>query len=95
MEVETMVAYRIYTERKNIGGIKEILDDGFDGYTLIDTVGVWEGETESSLIIEIIGEENQAYDIRTVAQVIGRLNCQDAVLITQAVVKGELIRLKK
>jgi hypothetical protein len=90
-----MIAYRIYTERKNVDGIKEILDDGFDGYTLIFAAGVWEGETESSLIIEIIGETKQSYTIHCVAKEIAHLNNQDAVLITQAVVEGELIRIAK
>ena len=88
-----MICYRIYTERKNVTGIKEILDDQFDGYTLISAAGVWEGETESSLIIEIVGEENRNYDIRTVAESIAVLNQQDAVLITTANITGELVRI--
>lgn len=90
-----MIVYRIYTERKNVTGIKDILDDGFDGYTLIRATGVWEGETESSLIIEIIKEKNHDVDVEAAAHRIAILNNQDAVLITQAVVEGELIRLKE
>ena len=88
-----MVAYRIYTEFKNEKRIREILDNGFDGYTLIFAAGIWEGEIESTLIIEIIGEEKQAYNVRCTAKEIAHLNNQDAVLITQAVVDGELIRI--
>lgn len=37
--------------------IKVILNNFYNGYTIIDTIGLWQGTEEKSVIIEIIGEE--------------------------------------
>jgi uncharacterized membrane-anchored protein YitT (DUF2179 family) len=52
-----MKLYRIYTERKNIKGVKNILDGLFNGYTLIKADGRWKGTDEASLIIEVVSAE--------------------------------------
>jgi len=49
-----MKLYRIYTENKNLKGIKLILNRAFESYTLLEGVGVWKGTEEKSLIIEVL-----------------------------------------
>ena len=45
--------YRLFTENKNYDQIEKLVSESFDGFTLIKTDGIWQGESEHSLIIEI------------------------------------------
>jgi len=71
--------YRILTERKNLQKIKAVLRRlGLD-YTLVNAEGSWQGQTESSIAIEL-----DAITWRTtqqLAQLIKTMNDQQAVLI--------------
>lgn len=60
-----MTRYRIYTEHKNIGRIRAILDTNLDGYTLFTGVGYWQGQKETSLVVEYLAEEQTVPRVRT------------------------------
>ena len=85
-----MKTYRIYTENKNLEGIKDILNRNFKAYTIFYGVGVWEGIKEKNLTIEIIGEK---FDIavEVMARTIKILNNQQAVLVTVSEIESKLI----
>ena len=78
-----MQTYRIYTEDMNRDGIREIVSDQFDSYTLIPCQGVWKGAAEDALIIEIIETSDRVGDIGDVAARIRQVNKQEAVLFTR------------
>lgn len=85
-----MKLYRLYTENKNLEGIKKILNRAFESYTLLEGVGVWKGVEEKSLIIEISSRISQNY-FDLVAEDIKELNEQNAVLVTAHEIDSKLI----
>jgi len=84
---ELTTRYRLYvgeTGPEDAPRIARLLRDvaHVDGATLIPAVGVWEGEIESSTIVEIIGRENWLLNARYVAHVLAHAFDQDCVLLT-------------
>jgi hypothetical protein len=74
--------YRFYTERKD--NLAELTCRYFDGATLLHATGIWKGDTESSIVIEVIATSSHA-DISRVEQLardIVDTNAQQCVLIT-------------
>ena len=82
MKTKKQFRYRIYTEHVNFHGIRDILDKYFDKYTTYTGMGIWQGETERNLTIEIIVPESQAVDIEAACCKINRANKQACCLIT-------------
>ena len=85
-----MKLYRIYTENKNLDGIKDILNRNFKAYTIFFGVGVWEGIEEKNLTIEIIGE-NFDIAVEVTAGTIKIFNNQQAVLLAVSEIESKLI----
>jgi len=76
--------YRIITEKKNKEKIVKIVNQYFDGFTIIESIGYWQGQSENSLVIEIdsIGTDyNQIARINNIATQIKSENNQEAVLV--------------
>ena len=82
MKTKKHYRYRIYTEHVNFHGIRDILDKYFDGYTTYTGMGVWQGETERNLTIEIITLESRAVDIEAACRKINRANKQACCFVT-------------
>ena len=82
--------YRIYTEDVNREGIESLLQEYFKGYTLIPTVGYWEGSKEAGLVIEIINGVD-IFEVYKIAREIKRLNRQKEVLLTIQEIQTVLI----
>lgn len=82
--------YRIFTEHKNLPAIKCIVADWFDGCTMFEAVGYWQGKREKSLCIEIWGHEDW-WAIKAIVSAIKRVNSQDAVLVQQIECIGQMI----
>jgi len=73
--------WRITTEHKNMGKIREILlANSIPDYTMIPAVGSWKGVEEDSLIIEVSGD-NSFYRIAKIASQIAIENQQESVMI--------------
>jgi len=81
--------YRIITERKEDYQIEKILDSYFESYTMYAARGVYKGEKEDSLIIEIISEDYQA--IISVCHKIKIINNQESVMLQK--IKSEVIEI--
>ncbi len=80
-----MKVYRIYTEDKNSYLIEKLLErHGIDGATIYETTGLWQGKSEASIVIEIIGHDSQDVRARVFAlkDDIKRENNQESVLLT-------------
>ena len=88
--MKIMKMYRIYTENKNLEGIKEILNRTFNAYTLFEGLGVWRGTEEKNLTIEILSEIAPMY-LALVVYDIKKANNQEAVLLTWYEVESRLI----
>ena len=73
--------YRINTEDLNRGTIESIVSAKFQGFSVLDQVGFWQGARESSLAIEIETEETRQDDVLTIAAQIKAANNQQAVLV--------------
>lgn len=77
---------RILTENKNFGDVKTLVREKFHGCTFIKAEGMWHGDMEHNLIIEISYSDDIAivmfYErIEKLAYSIKKLNKQQAVLV--------------
>jgi hypothetical protein len=87
-----MTLYRIYTEDTNREAVQQLATDRFDAYTLIPSRGSWKGTTEASLILEVVGNDDDTYlAVHALATDIKVLNHQDAVLITRTPITQTLV----
>jgi hypothetical protein len=86
--VSKQVIHRLYTEDVNRQAIADILTKYFHAFTIFESKGVWEGQAEKSLCIEVLGASFQT--VSTVATAIKETNKQDAVLYTAHEVKVKL-----
>jgi len=73
--------YRLYTERINLPNIKKIVSSQFDGFTLTNGEGYWRGESEESLIIEIVSNDDIEAKVINLAKLIKLENNQESVLL--------------
>lgn len=76
-----MVRYIIYTENKNLAGIKDILNSLFAGYSIQEQIGVWNKIEEKSLRIELLGSYRDE-DAKQACWAIKQLNNQETVALT-------------
>ena len=74
--------YRLYTERRV--NLAELTSRYFDGFTLIDAVGYWQGNAELSTIIEVIGTPADYVRVFTLARDIRKTNGQQSVYLVRA-----------
>jgi len=83
---------RIITENKNRDEIVSIVKYHFDGFTIIPTIGYWQGIAEKSLVVEISGyfDDTMIDGVEKIAERIKVLNNQDAVLVQWLECKSEL-----
>jgi len=83
--------YRIFTEDINRKQVEGIVGSKYIGYTLLNATGVWNGQKEKSLIVEIITEKPEPKKVRWIAEKIKSHNNQEAVLIQTLKDNMELI----
>ena len=79
---------RISTERKNVKWLCGIVGEFFDGFTVYNAIGYWQGKREKSVVIEIdtagfTSTQHLLLDlnIKTICAKIRGYNRQDAVLV--------------
>ena len=75
-----MMHYTLATEDKNREGIRSILDQYFEGYSLTPCQGRWKGQHEDGLTISIVGNVDPN-TIQQAAEEIKAVNQQDAVMV--------------
>lgn len=83
--------FRLYTENKNVPLIKEILDEHLESYTVFFCMGVWHGEKEQSLVIEILGPSAWRQKIEGLEAKIRTALEQQAVLLTETPCQAALV----
>lgn len=85
--------YRLFTENKNYEQVKKLVSDLFDGFTIIKADGIWQGESEHSLIIEIEVNSPVAFyrKIESLCYAIKKLNQQDKILVQRIESDSKLV----
>jgi len=81
-----MKVYRIYTQNSKLKWLKSVLDELFDGYTLIKAEGYWRKQREKSLIIEVITIEldhAMQHKLDKLVKMLHGYGEQECVLITK------------
>lgn len=87
-----MICYRIYTERKNLKWVYQIVAEHFLGFTIYKTIGYWQGKPEKSVVIEIFdGGCGAEFYIRRICMKIKGYNKQQEVMYTKSEIKMEVL----
>lgn len=74
--------YRLFTKRKNVKNLLQLVSEHFGGFTVFETLGYWQGKKEKSLCVEIVSNEvDDVYHIHTLCRQICGYNHQDCVLV--------------
>ena len=84
-----MTRYRLYTER--FDNLATITSNYFEGFTLFESQGYWQGVAEQSVVIEIIASDDDSWRIDALAEFIRRANNQQAVIVTTEPVHFKMI----
>lgn len=71
--------YRVLTENKNKRDILALASGYFQGFTVLEGRGFWQGQQEKSLILEV--ETNDERSVKRLANDIKIFNSQEAVLV--------------
>ena len=74
------VVYRLYTEY--VCNLDKLTTRYFKGATIIETMGLWQGEREYGAIIEVIGSAADLQSVVHLAGDIRQVNHQSSVLVT-------------
>lgn len=87
--------HRLYTE--GYPNVRELVSRYFDAATLSHGIGIWQGKTEDSMIVEVIAPQHDLVEtdlrMRKLARDIMTENRQAAVLYTVASVAVENLTL--
>lgn len=73
--------FRIYTE--DLLNLHTVVPMVFEGATIIKAQGIWQGQTELAIIVEIIGSIADRGKVRELAELILIKNSQATVLVTE------------
>jgi len=77
-----MILYRLHTENKNRKWTERIIAEHFNGFSIQEQTGYWDGKKEKSLVIEIMTSQKSApLRIQEIVKKICGHNRQDVVLI--------------
>ena len=83
-----MIRYRVYTENKNFDAVIAHAACVIPGFSVFTGTGVWDGQREKCLVIEVIADGDKNDLIRGLAIWIKNLNSQQAVIVTQETVES-------
>jgi hypothetical protein len=79
------IIYRLYTENKNKRDIVRLVAKRFESFTVQPTLGYYQGKSERSIMIEIVGAPERG--MKEVARMIAAMNGQKSVLVLK--VRGQ------
>ena len=74
--------YRLYTETVADVDLRPIIGRYFEGFTVYQASGVWQGQTEPATVIEIVGKASDLQSVVYLAGDIRVVNRQSCVLLT-------------
>lgn len=74
--------YRVYTERQTETQLIPLISALFSGATVYASRGLWEGKTENSTVIEVLGSHEDRAKVFMLARNIREAFAQTSVLVT-------------
>ena len=80
LQSNTAIVWRLYTENK--GNLHTLVSRYFGGATLFPAIGLWQGVSEVSIVIEILGTWADLQRIVWLVGDIKTVNRQQTVLVT-------------
>lgn len=88
-----MKRYRIYTEDVDRWKMMDIVGEFFSGFTVFIGMGVWQGNTEKSVVFEIVAPDAPEVraNITEICKRIKIMNEQECVMVTVEPVELRLI----
>lgn len=92
----TLHVYRLYLgvdlfDAREAGLILSLADHGFDGATVLEGTGVWQGETEDCTVIEIWARRSQEANVRSLAKDLQERHKQEAIGLVRLAADVSLI----
>lgn len=87
--LHNVVRYRLYTE--NTRSVIDIVSQHFDAASFYFGVGLWQGNRENSITIEIIGSDADYTRVLALAEDIKVRGRQSAVLVTRESIASVLV----
>jgi hypothetical protein len=90
-----MTLYRIYTEDKNRQAVEELTRKSFPSFTVFSGKGVWNGNSEPCLVIELILYPEDRGSVKSLSRQIAEMNRQDYILMTEVSIESNFLCLKK
>lgn len=81
--------YTIYTEDTGRQAVFAILDQYFDSYTIVPSIGHWKGSEEKSLVLQIVTFDRAS--VYLAANDIKLRNKQESVLVTEQAITHNAI----
>lgn len=91
---QAVVLWTLYTE--DVKSLRtetaKTVSHYFDAFTIITGTGYWGGIAEGALVVQILGDIDDAATVKTLAQSLRTLLDQQAVLVTSAQVGCSLVQ---
>ena len=84
--------YTIYTEDINRQEILRLLNYyGYVSFNISERLGYWQGKSEKSIAIEIIGGTDRDISIKDLVTAIKKINRQESILLTEEKIESYLL----
>lgn len=93
MYMQTFIRYKLFVgEPATIEEVTKAVAHFMDGATIYEARGLWKGNTERSIVVEILMEDNHDdLDIRTLALALKHRFNQECVLVTRDEIRAAFI----
>ena len=85
------IKYRLYTQDLNRSDVVHLTAQRFDGATFTSGQGLWQGNEEATLIVEVIRADERDAEIDALARDVKRANKQASVLITKESIDASFV----
>jgi hypothetical protein len=59
--------------------------------TMIEASGIWEGQPEPTILLEVISPAYHVHELRVLAEEYARMRCQEAVLYTRHEIESTIM----
>jgi hypothetical protein len=69
-------------ETVNVAEATRIVSRAFEGFTVYEAVGYWQGKPEATTVYEILAPRARGHEITALAKALHYYGRQDAVLVT-------------
>lgn len=88
-----MKRYKLYTEDKNLDTLTALFKSNFESFSFFKQTGVWKGQSEPSVVFEVIVASDPIVSqrLQAITDSIKSFNKQETILITIEDLEVELV----